>query len=322
MDLLFALPTRADAAGGIGRAYADGLASALREQGHAVEITEDSPQLRPGCIPVIDGLVLPTLLDQLPALQAAGAVAIMHHAAPRPNAQQVEKSAIRDALAQMLPCFRRVICTGQPVADALIAEFGVIPSQVGVVHPGIGPLPRATAPDGPCRILTTGVLTPRKNQDFLLHALARLRDLSWSLLIAGAPERNPAYAAQLAADVVALGLNDRVSIRTDASDLDAEWRTASLFALTSRWEAYPAGVAQALRRGIPVIATPPGGVLVPEGAGAVCPMDDGATLSKVLRRLLFDRTLRVAMAEGAWQAGQALPDWPTQARAFAAALET
>jgi len=57
--------------------------------------------------------------------------------------------------------------------------------------------------------------------------------------------------------------------------------------------------------------------LVSAGAGVLCPDDDEATVSKVLRRLVFDGTLRNSMAEAAWNAGQAQPDWMTQARRFA-----
>jgi hypothetical protein len=36
--------------------------------------------------------------------------------------------------------------------------------------------------------------------------------------------------------------------------------------------------------------------------------------------VIFDRALRTDMAEAAWTIGQMLPDWSTQARAFADAI--
>jgi type IV secretory pathway protease TraF len=47
---------------------------------------------------------------------------------------------------------------------------------------------------------------------------------------------------------------------------------------------------------------------------------DHVSLSKGLRRMIFDGELRAAMKDAAWQAGRALPDWPDQARKFAEAL--
>jgi len=54
--------------------------------------------------------------------------------------------------------------------------------------------------------------------------------------------------------------------------------------------------------------------------GPVCEPDDVTTLSKSLRRLIFDRDLRRLLAEGARNQGRKLPDWPAQCRLFAEAL--
>ena len=109
----------------------------------------------------------------------------------------------------------------------------------------------------------------------------------------------------------------------DDAALDAEWARADLFALASSWEGYPAGIAEALRRGVPVVATSVGGVpaLVPMSAGILCAPDDGVTMSKCLRRAVFDTSLRAALAAGAWQAGMAMPGWPQQALAFLQMIE-
>ncbi len=82
-------------------------------------------------------------------------------------------------------------------------------------------------------------------------------------------------------------------------------------------------VAEALRRGLPVAVTSGGAAaaLVPEAAGVVAAPGDVAQLANGIRRVVFDTALRERMARAAWVAGQALPDWPEQARLFAAALE-
>lgn len=318
MHIAFALPGRADTGGG-GLDYAEAMAAALRAAGHAVRVTEDDdPAWAPGAVPVIDGLLLPHLLPRLDALAEAGAVVLIHHALARAGREAGQRAAVSDALRTMLPRLRRVVATSRPVADRLMQDFGL--AAVDVIEPGAHDLPRNPAGDGTCRILSVGVLTPRKGHDVLLRALARLPDLDWSLTIAGAAGRDPDHAARVAALIPELGLDGRVCLVTDAdrAALDALWREAHLFALASRWEGYAAGVAEALRRGVPVVATEgdkPGGVsaLVPPGTGAVCALEDEPTLSKCLRRLVFDTGLRAEMAEGAWRAGQGLPGWLAQA---------
>ena len=49
---------------------------------------------------------------------------------------------------------------------------------------------------------------------------------------------------------------------------------------------------------------------------------DPATWGKCLRRAIFDADLRASLAEGAWQAGRALPGWPEQAAAFLSILRS
>lgn len=313
MHIAFVLPGRADT-GGAGLAYAETMAAGLRAMGHTADVTEDDDPVWPhGATPVIDGLLLPRLLPQLEALAQAGAVALIHHALARAGRDAGQRAEVTATMQTMLPRLRRVVATSQPVADRLMQEFGV--AAVDVVVPGAHDLPRNVAMGRTCRILSVGVLTPRKGHDVLLRALARLQDLDWSMTIAGSAGRDTAHAAYLAALVPELGLADRVRVLADPDDatLDALWREAHLFALATRWEGYATGVAEALRRGIPVVVTQGGGALVPMSAGSVCALEDEPTLSKCLRRVVFDAALRAEMAEGAWRAGQGLPGWQAQA---------
>lgn len=316
MEFAFALPDRADTDGGAGYHYATSMAQALQAAGHRAAVTEGRWSCAPDAIPVVDGLLLPELLSQIDRLAALGGVALIHHAFARAGRDAESRAAVSDALHAMLPRLH-VVATSQPVADRLMADFSL--PAVAVVTPGVDDLPRSLPGEAPCAILTLGVLTPRKGHDLLLRALERLTDLDWTLTIAGAAGRDPVHAAHLAALNAELGLENRVRLLPDPTDAEvtALWDGAQLFALATRWEGYPTTVAQALRRGIPVVVTQRAGSgvadLVPPGAGAVCAFDDGPTLSKCLRRMLFDTPLRAEMADGAWQAGQALPGWPAQA---------
>lgn len=287
-------------------AYASGLAGALRGLGHAVDIVTNAEAIPPDARPVLDGMALPALAAELDELTRRNAVVLVHHPGAAAAGPEVERT--------WLPRFGRVVATSRPVADRLAAEFGVAPERLATVTPGVPDAPRSPGSGDGCAVLSVGALAPRKGHDALLRAFARLPDLDWRLTIAGGA-RDPAYAAQLAELAGKIG-RVRIAADPDADELEALWRGADLFALATRWEGYPAAVAEALRRGLPVATTDEAASVMPAGAGTSCPAGDDAALSKCLRRMIFDTGLRATMADAAWTAGQALPGWPAQAALF------
>ena len=318
MHVTFLLPTAAEAAGGIGLAYAEGLAAGLATLGHTATI-QHAPTPSHHDVLVIDGMLLSTFATT--AANPAKTVALIHHLSPRAPTDEHGRAQAQATERAVLPRMHRVICTSAAMAARVTTDYAIPAARCTTIPPGADHLPR-TIPAEPCHILAAGVLTRRKGHDILLHALAKLTDIEWHLTIAGHSARDPAHAAALAALIPELGLADRVSLIPDphSQTLHYLWQQTGLFALASRWEAYPSATAQALRRGIPVVVTA-GGDIVPPGAGAVCEPGDIVTLSKVLRRVLFSPTLRGTMAVAAWEAGQALPDWATQAALFLTALQ-
>ena len=317
VQIAFALPRPDAAQGGDSARYAERMAAELRRLGHEVAVLQgDDPAFPPGVVPVVDGLLLPALLPRLDELVRRDAVALVFHASARAGRDPAARPAVQAAERAMLPALRRVVATSTAVAERLVTEFGVASGAVSVAPPGLDELPRS-AGSGACRILSVGVLTPRKGHDVLLRALARLGDLRWTLDIAGADGRDPGHAEHLAALAADPALAGRVRLvrNPEAAALEALWRGADLFALATRWEGYPAAVAEAMRRGLPLLVSAGGSAaeLVPPDAGLACALDDEPTLSKCLRRLVFDRGLRADMAEASWAAGQRLPGWPEQA---------
>ena len=278
-----------------------------------------------GRIVIVEGDAFERAAGIIPALQARGAAALIHHpTALEPGTPEVRRLALKQLEASLLPGFRRVIAASQPIGERLIGEFGVARERLRVVVPGTDQAPRRVIGDGqvvgaPCAILSLGTLTYRKGHDVLLRALAGLFDLDWHLTLAGEP-RDAEYAASLQRLIGDLGIAAKVTLKgaLEGKMLEEAWSKAEIFALATRFEGYGMVIAEALSRGIPVAITAGGAAesLVPPEAGVVAPVDDVEQLGKAMRRMIFSPSLREIMSRAAWRQGQTLPDWITQAKAL------
>jgi glycosyltransferase involved in cell wall biosynthesis len=343
MQIALLVPGPFDTISG-GYIYDRRLVEGLRALGHRVEVVElagrhphpdeaalESARTALASIPqgmriVVDGLGLPAFAPLAAELEHRRAVGLIHHPTALEHGHPGPvRDALREAEAALFPRLARLVTTSPLTARRLPPDFGADPAKIGVVEPGTDPAPRsAGSGSATCAILSLAVLVPRKGHDVLLRALATLPDLDWSLTIAGAP-RDPTHAQGLAALAEELGIARRVAFAGEVGGaaLETLWRGADAFALASHWEGYGMAVAEALARGLPVAVTAGGALaeLVPVEAGIVSAPGDVTGLGRGLRRLIFDHDLRLAMAESAWQAGQALPRWTDRATAFAAELD-
>jgi glycosyltransferase involved in cell wall biosynthesis len=326
MRILLLAPAAPDANNGAA-VYNDRIISALQILGHQAELV---PLLGryPSAIPQVDDTLLVAglpdaalVLDGI-AFGLAGpwSAGLVHHPSPLHGEQDTDRAALLRTERETLGSLPLVIATSDAVASRLAADYGVGPDRIVVVAPGVDRLPRrADQRHGPCQVLSLGALVPWRKHDVLLRALARLPDLAWRLTLIGSHHRDPAHVAALRTLIAATRTTERVTLADAAADLP--WDRTDVLALAHPVPGTLGAMQQALRRGIPlVLATAEAGLGEAEGCATCLPGDEEA-LSKVLRRVIYDRGLRLGMAEAAWQAGQRLPDWAEQARRFAAALE-
>ncbi len=320
-----------------GYAYDRRMVAELRAAGDAVTVVElggtfprtDDAAREAACAswdrlaeatrPLIDGLALPAFAGMEDALAARGAIGLIHHpTALETGFADADRESLRGLERRLFGRLYRLIVTSEQTAERLVTDFAVDRARIAVVVPGTDDAPRCTGSGGPgCEILSVGALVPRKGHDVLLRALARLCDLDWRLTIAGSPRRDPVHAEALVALAAELRIADRVRFAGEVTGdaLEALWRGSDLFALATWFEGYGMAVAEALKRGLPVAVCSGGAAaaLMEPESGVVCEPGDHVQLSKALRRLIFSPTLRTEMADVAWQIGQKLPHWKTQA---------
>lgn len=154
--------------------------------------------------------------------------------------------------------------------------------------------------------MALGTLVPHHGYDTLLDAAA-----VWSLLdpvplvaVVGEGRERAALRRRIAAE----GLP--VELLGDRSDAAALLAAADVAVLPSRWESRSTSAQQALRAGVPLVATAVGGTPELVGDAAVLvPYADGEALAAEVARLLGDPAERDRLAaEGLRQAAS----WPTE----------
>jgi glycosyltransferase involved in cell wall biosynthesis len=174
------------------------------------------------------------------------------------------------------------------------------------------------------QLLSVGAVSPRKGYDVLVRALEELQDLDWRATVVGATDRAPDTAAALKAAIAAAGLLERITLAGAVKDaeLAALYDAADLFVSPSLYEGYGMVLAEAMARGLPIVASTGGAAAetVPDEAGLKVPPGDAPALRDALRRATRDAGLRARLAEASWQAGQRLPRWSDTARRIADVL--
>ena len=283
--------------------------------------------LAPGHPVVIDGLAFGVLPDAAQALCASHSlVALVHHPlALESGLNATQFASLRASERAALGCVRHVVATSATVARLLVEDYGVSSGRVSIVEPGTDRVSTAPRHDRDVvALLAIGSVIPRKGYDVLVAALARLRHLSWRLVIAGDCERSPQTVRQVKAEIARLGLAGRITLlgAVACDDVTPLYASADLFVLPSRFEGYGMAYAEAIAHGLPVVGTTAGAIpqTVPPGAGVLVAPDDVEALAATLQQLICTPKERERLAAGARAA--TFPSWREQAALFARMLES
>ncbi len=153
---------------------------------------------------------------------------------------------------------------------------------------------------GPARLIHVASLTPAKDQDTLLYAVADVisRGLQVQLDVIGEGPRQGELQSLAASLDLASVIQFHGKVRHD--QLGSCYRRADLFVLSSRHEAQCMAVLEAAACGLPVVGTAVGVVaeLAPQ-AGIAVPVGSAAGLADGISSLLRDRPRRLEMGQRA-----------------------
>lgn len=157
--------------------------------------------------------------------------------------------------------------------------------------PTIEKLPRLTSENKLVKLVMVARFDTPKNQKFLIKALSEIKDLSWSMdFIGDGPSIN--QSKELVHD---LNLSDKINFLGACSDVSERLINSDVFILISDWEGLPLTILEAMRSGLPVIATNVGGI--PEAVehgetGLLVNINDSINLIDSIRKLIESPDMR------------------------------
>ncbi|PHI31818.1 glycosyltransferase family 4 protein [Budvicia aquatica] len=127
-----------------------------------------------------------------------------------------------------------------------------------VIHNGMPliQLNKKTSNDYTTQLISVARFSNQKDHITLFYALSELNQLNWHLSLVGKGPLLPSMM-QLASD---LGISARITFLGERSDVSSLLDNSDIFLLISNWEGFPRSILEAMRSGLPVIASDVGGV--------------------------------------------------------------
>jgi glycosyltransferase involved in cell wall biosynthesis len=221
----------------------------------------------------------------------------VHGWAFTPGVPRLEAALYRRVERLVGPLASRIITVSE-YDRRLGLEARIAPSdRLVTVHNGMPDVPPALRADpgrSPVRLVMVARYGTQKDHPTLLRALASLRDHPWELdLIGDGPLKSEIEALSRE-----LGLNGRVHFLGQRNDVDQRLAAAQVALLVTNYEGFPLSILEAMRAGLPVVASDVGGVgeSVRDGeSGYLVPRADVTQLRDRIQRLLTDPGLRASL---------------------------
>lgn len=270
---------------------------------------------------IIDGLALGAIDTNIVTEMRAPLWALVHHPLAYEGGLEARRREKLYAIEKAnLSMARGVIVPSNHTRQLVVSEYGIAPSRVHVVTPGITRPSAVANPSSPPVIVSVGIIAPRKGHDVLLRALLQIESLPWEAVIVGGV-RDENYLSELVALREQLGLDSRVEFAGEVSHDEREvlYRRASIFALATRFEGYGMVFDEAMAHGLPIVSCDTGAVgdTVAPGAGVLVPVDDPEAFAVALREVLTNSSAREVMSQAGLEAAKHFRGWDAAAASVA-----
>jgi glycosyltransferase involved in cell wall biosynthesis len=193
----------------------------------------------------------------------------------------------------------KIICVSEFDRQLALKQHVGGEQKLITIHNGMpdvaGDLTAKPGGGGPVRLIMVARFSGQKDYQLLLTAISRLqtRQAFEVELVGDGP-----LMEQCQQQAARLGVGDRVRFMGSRTDVPALLAGSQIFVLTSNWEGFPISVLEAMRAGLPVIASDVGGTgeAVQDGeTGFLIPRGDLETLESRMLRLIEDPELRSRM---------------------------
>ncbi len=279
-----------------------------------------------GALVLVDGLVASPAPEVLaPEAGRVRLVVLVH----MPLGHDTTEGGVREREGIVLSAAAGVVTTSAWARRALLELYSLPSDRVHVAEPGVDPADLAPGTATAGALISVAAVIPGKGHDLLLDALASLIGCRWQCSCVGSLERDPVFVERLRRRVRDDRMDGRVRFSGPQADADLarSYAAADVLVLPSRAESYGMVVAEALARGLPVVAADVGGVPEALGHGAdgarpglLVPPGDPVALREAIRAWLEDADLRVRLRRAARERRESLADWSTTTSAVADVL--
>jgi glycosyltransferase involved in cell wall biosynthesis len=218
-----------------------------------------------------------------------------------PNAPKLRRNAVFVVEKLLTPLAAKIICVCESDRQLAIKLKVVNRDRVVTIHNGIryvDALLSTPAANPPQLIMVARFNKQQKDQHTLMKAIKILNEEIKVLFIGTGPDWEE--TKNIAQD---LNVLSRVSFLGDRLDVETLLSKSQIFVLVSHYEGLPISILEAMRAGLPVIATRVNGIpeqVVDGVTGLLVPHEDVNALVEAITTLIKDPDMRRRMgSEGA-----------------------